>query len=655
MTEPSSRLCRYGFAALFAVLSICADSERTSAQMTGVTVAGTVFVPSFLREQRPEPDVEVALVNAAGERRSVTTNSAGKFEFPQVPPGPYTLRVDLPQFAAFRQDVAVGATAPAPIAIQLQFKTEANTRDFVRVRDRWRIEFPAWQRYAPDHPGEYPFVRGRGLDPYDQNVLKGDLPIAGQDIFFVLTAISETPIEFRALPTPSGVSAEDAGSEEFFGGNKQLAVLPSGIFSFELFRGDAAFRPRDWALKVTPVFNVNYVDVRERNVLNISPEEGHTRRRQHLGLQEAFGEVKLFDVGANYDFVSLRAGIQGFASDFRGFLFRDNNLGVRLFGMWGRSRNQWNLAYFDQLEKETNSELNLLERRKQRVAIANYYRQDFLTEGYTFSVSTHANLDHGEEFFFDENGFLVRPAPIGLIVPHKVNAYYAGIAGDGHWGRLNLTHQFYQALGEDEFNGISGQRTEINAQFAAVELSFDRDWLRPRATFVWASGDDDPDDDKARGFDAILDSPNIAGGSFSFWNRQGVRLAQTGVGLAGRQSILPSLRSSKTEGQPSFVNPGIFLYNVGLDAELTPKLRTTLNVSLMQFQTTATLRRVLFQDTVSRSIGLDYSLGAQYRPWLNDNVIVTGGVSLFTPGSGFKQLLESRTLYSPFVVFTFTY
>ena len=102
------------------------------------------------------------------------------------------------------------------------------------------------------------------------------------------------------------------------------------------------------------------------------------------------------------------------------------------------------------------------------------------------------------------------------------------------------------------------------------------------------------------GFDAILDNPNIAGGSFSFWNRQGIRLAQTGVALVGRSSIMPSLRSSKTEGQASFVNPGVFLYNVGLDAELTPKLRTTLNVSYMRFQNTTTLRRVLFQDTVSQ-------------------------------------------------------
>jgi hypothetical protein len=619
------------------------------------SITGTVQVPSFLRDMRPEPDVVVALVDSAGQRRASTTDSRGRFAFTGLTVGKYSLRIDMPQFVAFAQEVTVGNQPVAPLAITLQYKTEQNAQDFVAVRDRWRIRFPAWQRYPPDLPGEYPYVPGRGFDPYDQNVLKGDLPIRGQSLFLVLSAVSETPFEFRTLPTPSGVSTEDPGSEEFFGASEQYAVLPSGIVSLELFKGDAAFRPKDWALKVTPVFNLNYVNVRERNVLNVSPEEGPSRRRQDFALQEAFGELKLFDVGPNFDFVSVRAGIQPFTSDFRGFLFRDNNLGVRLFGTWGRNRNQWNLAYFDQLEKETNSELNLFERRKQRVLIANYFRQDFLTPGYTISPSVHVNFDDGDELFFDANGFLVRPSPIGLIVPHRVKAYYAGFAGDGHWGRLNLTHQVYQVLGEDEFNGISGQKVDINAQFAAVELSIDRDWLRPRFSFAWSSGDDDPDDDDARGFDGILDNPNFAGGPFSFFNRQGIRLAQTGVALVGRSSIIPSLRSSKTEGQASFVNPGLFLYNAGLDAELTPKLRTTLNVSLLRFQTVETLRRVLFQDAVSKDLGLDYSIGAQYRPFLNDNVIVTGGVSVFATGRGFKDILQRDVLYSPFVVLTLAY
>jgi hypothetical protein len=593
-----------------------------------------------------------------GDEHPSVTAPDGTFRAGGLDPAVYDVRIEEPGFepwASPELTLAAGEPRTLTVALQPEGESADKVQDFVPIPDRWRLEFPLWQRYPRDQDGEYPFVQGRRFDPYDQNVLKGDLPIAGNDIFLVLTAVSETPFEYRRVPTPSAVSAERPGSEEFFGEGEQFAILPSAILSFELFRGDTAFRPRDWAVRITPQFNVNYVNTRERNVLNATTEEGATRRRQDVALQEAFGEVKLFDVGEHFDFVSVRAGIQPFTSDFRGFLFRDTNLGVRLFGNWGRNRNQWNVAVFDQLEKETNSELNLLERRKQRVFVANYYRQDFLTEGYTISPSVHVNLDDGEEPFFDENGFLVRPSPIGLIRPHKVKAYYAGVGGDGHLGRLNITHQFYQAFGRDDFNGVSGREVDINAQFAAVELSIDRDWYRPRVSFAWASGDDDPDDDTAKGFDAILDNPNIGGGAFSFWNRQGLRLAQTGVSLVGRSSILPTLRSSKTEGQPSFVNPGVFLYNAGVDAELTTRLRTTINVNLLRFHRTETLQRLLFQGDIDKAIGLDYSVGFQYRPALNDNIVVTAGVSAFTPGKGFEQLLTGDTLYTPFVVLTLMY
>ena len=598
------------------------------------------------------PRVTVTIRNReTGAERPAVTGPDGSFQVGGLAPGAYEVVVGDPGFLPFRREVKVDAGAVVEVPIQLMYTVD----DFSPVTDRWRLQFPLWQRYPADQDGEYPFVPNRGRDPYDQNVLKGDLPIAGDDLFMVLTAISETPFEYRKVPTPSGVSAEREGSEEFFGRGEQYAVLPSAIFSFELFKGGTAFKPRDWALRITPQFNLNYVSTRERNVLHATPEDGNTRRRQHLALQEAFGEVKLFDVGPNYDFVSFRAGIQPFSSDFRGFLFRDTNLGARLFGNWGSNRNQWNVAYFDQLEKETNSELNLLERRKQRVLIANYYRQDFLTPGYTISPSVHVNLDHGDEFFFDENGFLVRPSAVGLIRPHRVDAYYLGFAGDGHLGRLNITHQFYQAFGEDKFNGISGQPVDINAQFAAVELSIDRDWYRPRFSVVWASGDGDPDDDEARGFDAILDNPNIAGGPFSFWVRQGLRLTQTGLSLVGRSSVLPSLRSSKTEGQANFVNPGYVLVNAGFDAELTTKMRLTTNVNLLRFHRTETLQRLLFQGAIDKMIGVDTSAGIQYRPALNDNVTITAGASVFAPGKGFKQILTSDVLYTPFVVVTFMY
>jgi carboxypeptidase family protein len=644
-------------------LGAAAPAGQPGVVSTRGTITGRVTRPGGLKQP-----VTVKVINLETEaERQTATDAQGNYTFSGLTPGRYRVRVDEADLAPYAsEEITIAAGARRELAIALQAATaETAARataiiyervpDYIPAPDRWRLQFPVWDRYPPDVKGEIPFEPGPGLNPYKQNKIKGDYPIIGNRIFFNFTGVLEAPLEFRRVPTIGGVSTERPFTEPFFGKGEQYSTAPSGIASFELFKGDTAFRPRDWALRVTPVFNVNYLNTKERNIVDATPEEGRDRRRQDFAIQEAFGEYKLADVSRNYDFVSVRVGIQPFTSDFRGFLFRDTNLGARLFGNFSSNKRQWNVAYFDQLEKETNSDLNLTKRRNQKVIIANAFFQDFLTPGYTISPSFHMNMDEGEELFYDENGFLVRPSPIGQIVGHTVKAYYAGFGGDGHWGRLNISHQFYQAFGQDDYNGIAGQKVDINAQFAAAEASIDKDWWRLKGTVVFASGDDNALDDKAKGFDAIVDNPNIAGGPFSFWNRQGIRLTQTFLGLVGRNSILPSLRSSKTEGQASFVNPGLLLYNVGWDAELTTKMKLSVNVNYLQFAKTEVLSTVLFQETIEKAIGLDYSAGLLYRPFLNDNVVITAGASFFEPGKGFKNIFLPDRLYTPFVVLTLTY
>ena len=145
--------------------------------------------------------------------------------------------------------------------------------------------------------------------------------------------------------------------------------------------------------------------------------------------------------------------------------------------------------------------------------------QDFIFPGYTSQVSFHYNRD-GPSTLFDRNDFLVRPDPVGTFQPHKVQAYYLGWAGDGHIERINVSHAFYWVLGRDSLNPLAGKPQNINAQMAAIELSYDRDWARFRASFFWASGDKNINDGKATGFDSIFDNPNFAGGQFSYWQRQ---------------------------------------------------------------------------------------------------------------------------------------
>lgn len=525
-------------------------------------------------------------------------------------------------------------------------QTEPDRRE---VRDRWRVGFPEYDRYGDRgaRGRDIPFKRGRWYDPYDQSVIKGDYPIIGNKTFLILSAVSTSIGEQSRTPKPSDVSSVRPGSAEFFGKPELLAINQTFQFTFEMFHGDSTFKPRDWAIKISPTFSLpNYARARENGVLNIDVRRGVTRTDTHFSLEEAFAEVKLADTDANYDFISVRAGIQPFVSDFRGFIFSDNNLGARLFGAFGNNRYQFNAAYFHQLEKDTNSGLNRFDQRPQNVYIANLFRQDFLAKGYTIQASLHFNDDH-RSVEYDRNGFLVRPALIGDARPHSIKVGYLGLSGDGHVGRLNLTHSYYYAFGRDDRNPIAGRSVRVKSHMAAVEASVDKDYFRFRGSFFWAQGDNNPTDAKATGFDAIFDDPNFIGGQFSFWNRQGIRLTQTGVGLVQPNSILPSLRSSKTQGQANFVNPGIFIYNAGLDVEITQRIKAIINVNYLRFHRTESLEYVLFQNRIRKEIGFDYSLGVAYRPFLTNNITFTFGAALLQTGRGFRDIYTDAARNCP--------
>src|ERR1019366_7203440 len=525
---------------------------------------------------------------------------------------------------------------------------------FVPIEDRWRIGFPDWDRYGKGHPvgDDYPYVRGRWWDPYNQNVLKVDYPIFGQNIFLELTGTTTALLEPRQVPTATTPfeSTVNPNSKDFFGNPNQFSYTQNFLVSLDLFHGDAAFRPVDWRVKITPAFNVNYLSVSELGVVGPDVTDGTTRGRTFLTLQEWFVESKLADIGPNYDFVSARVGAQPFTSDFRGFIFSDTNRAVRLFGTNFSNRDQFNLIFFQQLEKDTNSLLNSFHNRHQQIVIANYYRQDFIFPGYTAQWSVHYDHDAATTKF-DTNGFLVRPDPVGVFQPHIVDVVYLGWAGDGHINHININHAFYWALGHDTLNPLANQPQNINAQMAALELSYDQDWLRFRTSFFWASGDRDVNNGHATGFDTILDNPNFAGGEFTYWQRQQIKLF--GVDLVQRMSLVPDLRSSKAQGQANFVNPGLFLGNFGVDAELTPKCRLINNVNVMWFDSINPLQQLTYQQNISHFIGVDLSIGMEYRPYLNNNVILKFGVSSLLPGQGFRDLFDSydhsaRVLFASF-------
>jgi len=547
-----------------------------------------------------------------------------------------------------------GYTAPLPERIEQTNEgavrappPQAFPTDQLPIPDRWRLI------------ESLGLVRENLFDPYNQNTYKGDrpinrakvpwLPIKGDDWFFVANLISDSVYEPRTFPIPVGVqTTEDPDRNDVFGNDFSQVFSQTFIAGFALLKGSTTFKPPTIEYRVTLAYNVNYVDVPERRVLFVEPSRPSHRLDHFLGVQEAFVDYHFsqFD-NDRFDFISIRAGIQPFQSDFRGFLFNDQQLGVRLFGSRDNNRFQFNLGAFWRLEKDTNSGLNAITQRPRDdfVFVANAYRQDFLIPALTSQFTVVYNMNReADDIEIDDNGFPVRPALLGTLRGREYDVVYLGYNADGRVGRVNLTGSFYWALGEDRNSFFTDRPANINAQFAAVEASYDRDWMRFRLSAAYASGDSDPYDDTEGGFDAIFENPVFAGADTSYWIRQTIPFAGGGraVAVNGRNGLLNSLRSSKEQGQSNFNNPGLILAGLGADFDLTPQFRLSANANHLWFEDTATLQVLRNEGSIPREIGFDLSAAAIWRPKANQNLVFRLSAATLLAGDGFRDLFAAR-------------
>ena len=81
---------------------------------------------------------------------------------------------------------------------------------------------------------------------------------------------------------------------------------------------------------------------------------------------------------------------------------------------------------------------------------------------------------------------------------------------------------------------------------------------------------------------------------------------------------------------------GLLLVGCGMDFEITPKWRVITNANFLWFDDTNVLETFTFQDNIAEDLGTDLSVGIEYRPLLNDNIIVEMGFAAFLPAQGFE-------------------
>jgi len=553
-------------------------------------------------------------------------------------------------------------TADNPGAVRAP-PPEAFPTDEFPVPDRWRLIETLG------------LVKQDVLDPYHQNTYKGDRPLclptveeqerrrqAGlkkcgtpkflgldhEDWFFSINAASDTVVEPRSFPIPVGNQTTDRpDSNNVFGRPYSLVLSQTFIGGFSLIKGYTAFKPPEIEYRVALAYNINYVTVPERRVLSVKPSKPPHRLDQFLGVQELFIDRHLRNTSDRYDFDSLRIGIQPFQSDFRGFLFNDQQLGIRLFGNRDNNRFQYNLAAFWRLEKDTNSGLNSIVQtpRNDWVFIANAYLQDLPVPGFTSQATVVYNMNREQHRIeVDDNGFPVRPALLGDLRGREYDVVYVGYNGDGHFGRVNLTLSAYGAFGEDRNSFFTSRPAKIEAYFVAAEPSIDFDWIRVRLSGLYASGDKNPNNNVEAGFDAIFENPIFAGADTSYWIRQTIPFAGGGraVAINGRNGVLNTLRSSKEQGQSNFNNPGTILVGAGADFDITPTTRFTINANHLWFANTAVLQALRVEGSIPKAIGYDLSAAATWRPKANQNLVFRLSGALLQPGDGFKDLFASE-------------
>ena len=110
------------------------------------------------------------------------------------------------------------------------------------------------------------------------------------------------------------------------------------------------------------------------------------------------------------------------------------------------------------------------------------------------------------------------------------------------------------------------------------------------------------------------------------------------MALSMRNGVLPSLRTSREFGQSNFTNPGLHLFGIGADFDVAPGVRVISNLNYLEFDNLSSLAVLRNQRLTSTKIGLDASIGVQYRPFFTQNVVVNTSAGALFPYKGLREI-----------------
>jgi hypothetical protein len=225
----------------------------------------------------------------------------------------------------------------------------------------------------------------------------------------------------------------------------------------------------------------------------------------------------------------------------------------------------------------------------------------------------------------------------------ELDVAYVGAAHYGMIGPFATTSAFYYAFGEDEnaiFNPLSDQ--DISAFHFVADVGYPIGRFTPHVGVFYTSGDDDPNDGDAEGFDSIYDTIGV-------WGDNGIiiddRINLGSLTVLRNNSAVPSLRDF--DESANFINPGVLAFNLGLVANWTEKFATDMNLTYFQWDETAVLEAAL-KTEVDDQVVWEANISSTYK--LDENLSLTAAAAVLFPDEDMEVIYgDNDNLYNLFL------
>ncbi|MBF0337292.1 MAG: hypothetical protein HQL05_05620 [Nitrospirae bacterium] len=342
---------------------------------------------------------------------------------------------------------------------------------------------------------------------------------------------------------------------------------------------------------------------------NNSMRDGMYRRisRDVKGLmtiEELWAEVNATDS------LVVRAGVQEYTSDLIGSIYKDTDLGVRVYGKLSNGID-WSVYAAQRIENDLLSGYNSpSDMRDQQIVIAH---MQFTLASQTVKPSLSFNHDREGDHKFGREGKY-----------EKVDVIYPGVTTYGDVGPFKLLTGLYGVFGMQRDVVLLGKiplkDQKVSAFTGYLDLALPVGVFTPHVGFFYASGDNDPSDDKAHGFDSISDRVDV-------WGAHGIIINDRislpgGITVIRAHSPYTSLRD--IDASSNFVNPGVSAANLGLVITPIKPLAIDTNLTYFWWNKTAVLEALV--GPVGKNVGLEWNADVNYDISKSFTVYLAGAV-----------------------------